>query len=415
MRTLATFVLMALLASPALAAEPTLAIRGGTVLTVTHGTVADATILVQGGRIVALGSDVKVPAGARILDARGRYVMPGIIDAHSHIALAGDVNEATSPVTPQLDMLSALDPYDPAILHALAGGVTATKLLHGSANVIGGVSVTVKLKWGHPASDMVIHGVRPQLKMALGENPKRTYGDKDKMPATRPGEMALIRQSFAEALDYKREWDSYRSEVAANKEAKPPKRDLKLETLAAVLDGKIAIDCHAYSAQEIVALLGIVEEYNLPLLAFSHALEAYKVRDLLAKRGVSVQTHTDWWGYKWEAYDAIPYAPEMLIRAGVNTVLISDSPDVTRRLNREAAKLLRHGGLSEDQALATITINPARALEIDSRTGSLEVGKDADLAIFDRHPLDSRAKCVATIVEGEILFDIAHVGPALSQ
>jgi imidazolonepropionase-like amidohydrolase len=409
------FVALALVLVATVAMAGEVAIRGGTILTVTQGTIEGGTILVRDGKIAAVGADVSIPPGATVIDATGRFVMPGIVDGHSHIALDDDINEVTSPVTPHMDMATALVPDDYAIYRALAGGVTAAKLMHGSANVIGGVSVTVKLRWGRPLSEMVIAGARPQMKMALGENPKRVHGRKDRMPATRPAEFALIRQSFIDARDYAQKWQDYRAKETAGKDARRPKRDLKLETLAAVLDGEIAIDCHGYSAHELVTMLRIKEEFGLPLVAFSHALEAYKVRHEIAEHGVSVQTHTDWWGYKWEAYDAIPYAPAMLDAAGVNTTIISDSGDVMRRLNREAAKLVKYGGLDRDAALAMITINAARALEIDARTGSIEVGKDADLAIFDRDPLDSFGRCVMTLIEGEVWFDAEHPRTALIE
>jgi imidazolonepropionase-like amidohydrolase len=312
-------------------------------------------------------------------------------------------------------MASAVVPDDYAIYQALAGGVTSTKLMHGSANLIGGVSVTAKLRWGRPLAEMVIDGARPQMKMALGENPKRIHGGQDRSPATRPAEFAMIRQSFIDAQEYTKEWRRYESRVATGEDPWRPERDLKLEALAAVLDGDIAIDCHGYSAHELVAMLDVMDEFDLPLVTFSHVLEAYKVADQIADHGVSVQTHTDWWGYKWEAYDAIPYQPAMLLEAGVNTTIISDSGDVMRRLNREAAKLLKYGGVDRDQALATITINAARALEIDDRTGSIEVGKDADLAIFDRDPLDGFSKCVMTLIDGEVWFDIDNVRTALQR
>jgi imidazolonepropionase-like amidohydrolase len=383
----------------------TLAIKGGTVLTVTGGTIENGDILVRDGKIAALGTGLEIPEDADEIDARGRYVMPGIIDAHSHLALDGDINEATSPITPQVRMTDAISPDDYGIYCALAGGVTAAKLMHGSANVIGGVNATVKLKYNRPLAEMLIPGVRQQIKMALGENPKRVYGRRNRMPATRLGIFALLRQKLLDAQQYREKWAKYRNTVAKGEDPDEPKRDLELETLAKVLAGEIAIDCHCYVASEIVTLLGIAEEFELPLTCLSHALEAYKVRDRLAGKGISVLTHTDWWGYKHEAYDAIPYQPGMLAEEDINVVIVSDSGDVIRRLNGEAAKVVKYSGVSEEQALAMITINAARALEIDSRCGSIEVGKDADLAIFDRHPLDSFSKCVTTLVEGEVLFN----------
>lgn len=408
-------ILILLLFSCALSAaqDEVVAIKGGTILTVTKGTIENGVILIQNGKIIAVGADVEIPANAKVIDATGKFVMPGIIDGHSHIALDDDINEMTSPVTAQVEMINAVVPDDYSIYQALAGGVTAAKLMHGSANVIGGVNVTVKMKWGKPVKEMMVPGVRPQIKMALGENPKRVYGSRNQMPSTRPGEFAILRQKFIDAREYKQKWDEYRAKVDKGEKATAPKRDLQMDTLAAVLEGKIAIDCHCYSANEIVVLLGIKKEFNLPLVSLSHALEAYKVRDEIAKSGVVVQTHTDWWGFKWEAFDAIPYNLGMLQEAGVTATIISDSGDVMRRLNREAAKVVKYSGVSDDVALAMITINAAKALEMDKITGSIEVGKDGDIAIFDRHPLDSFSKCVMTIIEGKVWFDINHVKTAL--
>jgi len=402
---LSFFATAVLIALSGHASGETLVIKGGTVLTITNGTLAVGDILVRDGKIAALGASLEVPENAREIDAGGKYVMPGIIDAHSHLALNGDINEATSPVTPQVRMIDAISPDDFGIYCALAGGVTAAKLMHGSANVIGGVNATVKFKYDRPLSEMLIPGVRQQIKMALGENPKRVYGGRNRMPSTRLGIFALLRQKLIDAQQYEGKWENYRNRVAEGESPVEPKRDLELETLAKVLAGEIAIDCHCYVASEIVTLLDIAEEFELPLTCLSHALEAYKVRDRIAGKGINVLTHTDWWGYKHEAFDAIPYQPGMLAQEGINVVIISDSGDVIRRLNGEAAKVVKYSGVSEDQALAMITINAARALEIDSRCGSIEVGKDADLAIFDRHPLDSFSRCVMTIVEGEVLFD----------
>jgi imidazolonepropionase-like amidohydrolase len=386
--------------------EQTTVVKGGTVLTVTSGTIQNGTILIQDGKFVAIGQDVEAPPGATEIDARGKYVMPGIIDAHSHLALDGDINEATEPVTAQVRMADAVDPDSYAIYCALAGGTTTAKLMHGSANVIGGVNVTVKLKYGKPFREMVISEARPQIKMALGENPKRVYGNRGKMPSTRPGVFAVLRQKLLDAQHYKRQWDHYRTQLSSGEVSKEPRKDLELETLVEVLEGKIAIDCHCYVGYEILTFLRIVDEFNLPLVCLSHALEGYKVRNEIARRGVTVLTHTDWWGYKHEAYDAIPYQPGMLMEAGINVAIVSDSGDVIRRLNGEAAKVVKYSRVTDDEALAMITINAARGLEIDATCGSIEVGKDADLAIFEGHPLNSFSKCTMTLIEGETYFDI---------
>ena len=341
-----------------------------------------------------------------VINAEGKFIMPGIIDSHSHLALNGDVNEATAPVTSQVDMADAIDAHDHQIYQALAGGVTAAKLMHGSANVIGGLNTTVKLKYMTSLEEMRVPGVRQQLKMALGENPKRVYGSKGKQPSTRPGIFATLRQSFLDARAYQKKWDDYEKKISEGEEADPPKRDLKLENIAKTLTGEYGIDCHNYVHNEIVVFLDIIEEFEVPYAVISHSFGAYKVRDRVAEAGVGVQTHTDWWGYKAEAYDAIPYAIKMMMDDGILVDICSDSENVIRRLNREAAKMLKYNDLSEEDALKLITINPAKILEIDDRTGSLETGKDADIAIFDKHPLDSFSKCEMTLIEGKVYFDI---------
>jgi imidazolonepropionase-like amidohydrolase len=408
-----TAIVLCLLVATSLFASDVVAITGGTVLTITKGTIENGTVLIEDGKIIAVGKDLEIPAGAKIIDASGAFVMPGIVDGHSHIAMSG-INEISSPVTPQVDMSDAILTYDYSIYRALAGGVTSAKLMHGSANVIGGLCVTVKLKWGQPLDEMRIPGARPQLKFALGENPTRLYGGKGQMPSTRPGEFAIIRQQFLDARDYQAKWKAYEAKVKEGKEASAPKRNLKMETLVKVLEGEYTIDCHAYSAHEIVTMLKVADEFDLPLQCLSHVLEAYKVIDDLKKYpNTYFTTHTDWWGYKWEAYDAIPYTAGMLHKAGIKTTLISDSGDVIRRLNREAAKVVKYSGISETDALAMITINAANSLEIGNRTGSIEVGKDADIAIFDKHPLDSFGKCIMTLIEGKVWFDINDPKTAL--
>ena len=383
-----------------------LLIKGGTILTVTEGVIENGSILIREGKISAIGKSLEAPEGAEVIDATDKFIMPGIIDSHSHLALNGDVNEATDPVTSQVDMADAIDAYDHQIYQALAGGVTAAKLMHGSANVIGGLNTTVKLKYQTSLEEMRIPGVRQQLKLALGENPKRVYGSKGRQPSTRPGIFATLRQTFLDARAYQQKWDEYEEKKASGEEADPPKRDLKLETVAKALSGEYGIDCHNYVHNEIVVFLDIVKEFEIPYVVISHSFGAYKVRDRIAEAGIGVQTHTDWWGYKSEAYDAIPYAIKMLMDEGVLVDICSDSEDVIRRLDREAAKMLRYTDMSEEDALKLITINPAKILEIDGRTGSLETGKDADIAIFDGHPLDSFSKCVMTLIEGKVYFDI---------
>jgi imidazolonepropionase-like amidohydrolase len=403
-RIILSLILLSILSIAAFAGD--LVIQGGTVLTVTNGVIENGSILIKDGKIAAIGKTVTIPPGAEVINADGKYIMPGIIDSHSHLALNGDVNEATDPVTSQVDMADAIDAHDYQIYQALAGGVTAAKLMHGSANVIGGLNTTVKLKYRTSLEEMRIPGVRQQLKMALGENPKRVYGSKGKQPSTRPGIFATLRQNFLDARAYQDKWDTYEKKKAEGEEVSPPRRNLKLETIAKTLSGEYGIDCHNYVHNEIVVFLDIMKEFNVPYVVLSHSFGAYKVRDRVAESGVGVQTHTDWWGYKKEAYDAIPYAIKMMLDEGIVVDICSDSEDHIRRLNREAAKMIKYSDISEEDALKLITINPAKILEINNRTGSLETGKDADIAIFDKHPLDSFSKCVKTLIEGEVYFDI---------
>ena len=384
-----------------------LALKGGTILTITNGTIPDGTIVIQKGKITALGKDIRIPDGIKILDVTGKFVMPGIIDSHSHIALT-DVNEATDPVTPQIWMWEALDPGSDSIRTTLAGGVTTVKTMHGSANVIGGVNVTIKLKHNRPIEDLIIPGVRQQLKMALGENPKRVYGEKGQSPSTRMGNAYVARKAFIEAQEYKAKWDKYEEDKAAGKkDLTPPKKDLKMETLKMTLEKKLSVDCHTYRAEEIVWVIRFCEEFGLDLLQISHCIDGYKVADVMAEAGVFYGGWVDSWGFKEEAYDGCPYGMQIMYDAGTKMVINSDSPVVGRYLFREAAKVLKYTDIPENEALKMITLNAAESLEMGDRIGSLEEGKDGDIAVFDKHPLDTTTKCLMTIIEGEIFFDYA--------
>ena len=378
-----------------------MALKGGTVLTISHGVIENGTVVIQKGKITACGRDIPIPSGIEVIDVSGMYVMPGIIDSHSHIAFdMEDVNEATSPVTPQVWMKDALDPYSDSILKTLAGGVTTVKTMHGSANVIGGVNVTIKLKYGSPVEDMIVP-VRQQLKLALGENPKRVYGGKGVLPSTRMGNAYILRKAFTEAQEYMERWDRYEKERAAGKkEIITPKKDLAMETLRLVLEKKLAADCHAYRADEIVWLIHFCEEFGIELKQISHCIDGYKVADIMTRSGVSFGGWVDWWGFKEEAYDGCPYGFKIMHDAGVNVVINSDSADECRYLFRNAAKVLKYNDLEEEEVLKMITLNPAKSLEMEAR-----VGTDGDLAVFDKHPLDSTAKCRLTVIEGKVYFE----------
>lgn len=381
-----------------------LVLKGGTVLTITSGVIENGVVVIKNGKIQAVGRDIPVPPDLRVIDVSGKYVMPGIIDSHSHIALA-DVNEATDPVTPQIWMKEALEPFSDSIRKTLAGGVTAVKTMHGSANVIGGVNVTIKLKYGTAIEEMIVQGVRPQLKMALGENPKRLYGGQGKIPSTRMGNAYVMRKAFIEAREYIQKWEQYEKKKAEGKDVQPPKKDLKMETLKMTLEKELSVDCHAYRADEIVWLINFCREFDIDLLQISHCIDGYKVADVLAESGVFYGGWVDWWGFKEEAYDGTPYGIKILYDAGAKIVINSDSADEGRYLFLNAAKVLKYNDIPENEVLKMITLNPAESLEMAARVGSIEKGKEGDLAVFDKHPLDSTTKCLMTIIEGKVYFD----------
>jgi imidazolonepropionase-like amidohydrolase len=405
MRTMLCTLTLALAAGLSAPAEDLL-FRDATLLTITRGTIPRGDLLVRNGKIAQLGPDLKVPAGVRVIDAKGMFLMPGIIDSHSHLAIEGGVNEATLSVTSMTNIKDVLDPDDVNIYRELAGGVTTTNTMHGSANTIGGQDIVIKLKYGRSAQELIFQGAMPGLKFALGENPKRS-GGQGRYPATRLGIMDVIRQSFLEAKAYKATWDEYRRRSVKEKNLVPPAKDLALEPMLEVLEGKRLAQVHAYRADEILQMLRVAEEIGFKVSSFEHGLEAYKVAPEIARHGAAVGTFSDWYGYKLEAIDAIPYNAAICIRAGILTTINSDSAEEARHLNQEAAKCMRYGGITEAEALATITINPAKQFHIENRVGSLEVGKDADLVLFDRHPLSVYAVPQQVFIEGTCYFDRA--------
>ncbi|MGA7447489.1 MAG: amidohydrolase [Terriglobales bacterium] len=423
-RKFALFCIVPMLLSAAASAQPAaphdIIIRNAIVMTATHGTIPNGSVWIHNGKIQAVGETVNAPPGPHVtfIDAGGKYLTPGIIDCHSHIALNDDVNEATSPVTPQMMMKDAFDYQDKAIYRALAGGVTTSLLLHGSANMIGGQAVVIKHKYGATRDEMLFPNAPRSIKFASGENPKRVYGSRDQLPSTRMGNFAVQRQALVEAQDYMREWDAYHDKIKRNdkdkdkdsKDATPPKRDLKLEALADVLRGNLMVQIHIYRADEMLTEIAMAKEFGYKIRAFHHALEAYKVADQLAANNIAIATFSDWWGYKQEAWDAIPWNAVMAMRKGVRVAIKSDSEDFNRRLNQEAAKTIRYGGATEDEALKMITINPAWIIGVDDKVGSIEVGKDADLVIWDGYPLSSYGVPEKVLIDGEIYFDRQQPG-----
>jgi imidazolonepropionase-like amidohydrolase len=386
-------------------------IKNATVMTVTHGNIKNGSIYVKDGKIAAVGESVQAPSDATVIDAGGKYVTPGIVDSHSHIALDDDVNEATSPITPQMMMKDAFDYQDKAIYRALAGGVTTSLLLHGSANMIGGQAIVIKHKYGLGRDALLFPDAPRSIKFASGENPKRVYGSKDQLPSTRMGNFAVQREALVQAKDYMREWDAYNDKVKrGDKDATPPKRDLKMEALADVLRGKLMVQIHCYRADEFLTEIAMAKEFGYKIRAFHHALEAYKVPEALAAENIGIATFSDWWGYKQEAWDAIPWNAVMAMRKGVRVAIKSDSEDYTRRLNQEAAKTMRYGGATEEEALKMITLNAAWIVGVDDKVGSIDVGKDGDLVIWDGYPLSSYGVPEKVLIDGDVFFDRSQPG-----
>ncbi len=391
--------------------EPTeTLIRNATLLTITHGTLENSDILIRRGKITAIGKGLKAAANARVIDAAGKYVMPGIVDCHSHSMLDA-INEGSLSVTSMVRTRDALNPNDVDLYRELAGGVTSLNLLHGSANAIGGLNTVVKIKYGQPVEEFLFPGAMPGIKFALGENPKRSNtpalpGVTRRYPGTRMGVEEVIRDAFTRARDYKKTWDEYRAAVGRReKNLVAPRRDLQLDPLVEVLEGKRFVHAHCYRADEIFMLITIADEFGFKIKTFQHVLEGYKVAKEIARHGAGASIFSDFWAYKIEAYDAIPYNAAIMTRAGVVVSINSDSDERARRLNIDAAKTMRYGGLTEEQALKLITLNPAIQLGIQDRVGSLDVGKDADLAIWNGHPFSVYSRVDTTFIDGDVYFD----------
>jgi len=366
------------------------------------------TIVVKDGKITEVGENVMVPAGATVIDAQGQYVIPGIIDCHSHIAVDGGVNEGSVSVSSMVNIRDVINPEDIKIYRALAGGVTAANILHGSANAIGGQTLVLKMRWGTDAEGMIFQGATPGIKFALGENPKRAGGSPTgnaRYPKTRMGVEDVIREAFTEAKEYKATWDAYDAQVAKGAHPIPPRKDLKLEPLKEVLEGKRFVHAHCYRADEILMLIRVADDYGFKIKTFQHVLEGYKVAKEIAAHGAGGSTFSDWWAYKAEAFDAIPYNAAVMTKKGVVSSLNSDDDELMRRLNTEAAKAMKYGGLTREEALALVTINPAKQLGVSDKVGSIEVGKDADIVIYDKDPLSNYSKVQKVWIDGNKYFD----------
>lgn len=385
-------------------------IKNATVITITHGRIEHGSILVRDGKIAAVGTDVQAPADAKVIDGTGLFVMPGIVDCHTHIAVDGDVNEGSISVSSMVNIKDVLNPYDVDIYHELAGGVVIGNVLHGSANPIGGQTIVIKLKYGAPPDELPFPDALPGIKFALGENVKHSNfsapGVAPRYPETRMGVEETIRDAFTRAKAYQKKWVDYNLRKAAGEQNLiPPRRDLQLEPLVEVLEGKRYIHCHSYVSDEILMLMRVAKEFGFKVRTFQHVLEGYKVADEMAANNIGGSTFSDWWAYKMEAYEAIPYNAALMTRRGVIVSVNSDDADEARHLNQEAAKSMKYGGLTENEALRLVTLNPAIQLGIDNHVGSIEVGKDADFAIYNHDPLSVYAVVQKTIIDGKVYFD----------
>ncbi|MCS3701052.1 imidazolonepropionase-like amidohydrolase [Salinibacter ruber] len=380
-------------------------IQDATVLTVTNGTIENGDILVRDGDIARVGQDLSAPSGVETYDASGEYVMPGIVEAHQHMAIS-DVNEATNPVTAEVGVGDVLNPYDIGIYRALAGGVTTAHVMHGSANPIGGRNETIKLRYGVTNPDRLqMDGAPRTIKFALGENPTGLYGQgRDQVPRTRMGVEQVIRTALTKAERYMEAKQAYQD----GERARPPAHSERMEVLAGVLRGDILVQTHGYRADEMLMLMDVFEDFGIQDLVFHHANEGFKIAPELAAfgdNGAGATVFSDWWSYKFEVYYSTAYNATVLAENGVNASINSDIPGEQRDLYLQAAKTQRYGDLSDTQALRLITINPARQLGIADRVGSIEEGKAADLALFSGHPLSVYTEPQRTYVDGVVRFD----------
>jgi imidazolonepropionase-like amidohydrolase len=374
------------------------------------GTLTGFDMLVRKGRIVALQAGMRAVEGVRTVDGTGLFLLPGVIDCHAHVGIRGGINEWTRVVTPEVSIEDEVDPDDVNLYRALAGGTTAGRLLHGSANAIGGRHEVIKFRWGSSAPEMLLEGAPRGVKFALGENPRQAnWGEGGRFPSTRMGVEVVLRRAFEAAVRYREEWARFDADTAADRDPDPPRRDLRLEALVGILEGQIDVHSHCYRAHEILMLMGIAEEFGFTIATFQHVLEGYKVAAEIAAHqetgGRGASTFIDWWGFKFEAYDAIPYNPAIVHEAGALMSINSDSGDHIRRLHLEAAKAVKYGGVPELEALKMVTLNPAIQLGIERDVGSIRVGKDADFSLFSGHPFDVTSRCLMTFVDGELVFE----------
>ncbi len=412
-RRIVIYICVSLLTFSYLSFGQDLLIKNGTILTVTKGTIPDADILILDGIIKKIDKNIKAPEGIRVVDATGKYVMPGIIDSHTHIALIG-TNEGSEAITPEVKMQDVIDSEDLSIYTALSGGVTMVHTMHGSGNPIGGENIVLKMKWGRSSEEMIAPQAHRTLKFALGENPKRanfmTVGT-PRYPQSRMGVNAIIRREFLAAKNYMEQWNRYFKEKKSKKTANnliPPRKDLRMEQLADMLRGEMLARCHTYRADETLEFIKLSKELGFKIACFEHISEGFKIVKELTDEDIGISIFLDNWAYKVEASEGIAYNAAYCTKNGVLVSINSDSGERIRRLFNDAAKAMKYGGLSEEESLKLITINPAIQLGVEKIAGSIEVGKHGDIAIFNEHPLSGYTLCEMTIIEGGIYFDRAQ-------
>lgn len=391
--------------------QETILIKNATVWTnEREGVLPSTDVLLKNGKIAAIGKSLS-DAGVKVIDGTGKHLTPGVIDEHSHIA-AASINEGGQSVTSEVRIADNLNPDDINIYRQLSGGVTSSHILHGSANVIGGQTQLIKLRWGANDEGLKFKNWPGFIKFALGENVKRSTSavgnssNNVRYPDTRMGVEQVLVDAFTRAKDYEKSWKDYEASKT-KKGVLPPRRDLELEALVEILNNKRHITCHSYVQSEITGAIRIAEQMGYKYNTFTHILEGYKVADKMKEHGSNASTFSDWWAYKMEVQDAIPYNAAIMHRAGLNVAINSDDAEMARRLNQEAGKIIKYGGISEEEALKMVTLNPARMMFVDDRVGSLKVGKDADVVLWSEHPLSIYAKALYTIVDGTIYFDRA--------
>ncbi|MDA0987003.1 MAG: amidohydrolase family protein [Bacteroidetes bacterium] len=370
----------------------------------TEGILQNTDLLIEQGKIKEIGKNISAPKNTIVIDATGKHLSPGLIDCHSHAAISDGVNESGQAITSEVRIADVVNSDDMSVYRQLAGGLTSANLLHGSANAIGGQNQVIKLKWSLLPEEMKIKEAKPGIKFALGENPKQSnWGEQfnTRYPQTRMGVEQIIRDEFRAAQDYK----LAKSQAAKNPNLIPVRTDLELEALEEILDSERLVHAHSYRQDEILMLMRVSDDFKFNIATFQHVLEGYKIAEEIEKHKIGASCFSDWWAYKYEVVDAIPYAGTIMNNVGVNVSFNSDSNEMARRMNLEAAKAVRYGGMSEEDALKLVTINPAKQLHLENKIGSIKVGKDADLAIWSASPLSTKALCEQTWIDGRKFYD----------